>query len=781
MGLDVLMWHSIRRRGTNTQYRLLSDCGERQNQESFGKAQGCQEFTAEDAEGEQRKTISHQESVISNQNQNGRVALKTKRRRAFAHIFFYLLLMASGFALSCTRAAAPRLPLVAVRTVAGDNEAARFIEPFGIAVTADGSIYVSDGDAGRIFQIAPGGAMKTIAENLKVPSALALGPDGTLVFAETGSHTIKRVEPQSGRVTLIAGTENQSGFADAAGTAAQFNAPVGVAVATDGTIFVADTYNDRIRAIDAGGQVRTIAGGGEPGYSDGAAGGEARFDTPCGIAIDLDGTLLVADTGNHRVRRVRVNGEVTTIAGTGVQDVVDGLPLEAAFNEPTSIAVDSDGAIYVADAGGSAVRVCHFGFWPQVSTLTGHTNAGLFDGALERARLSRPTGIGISPSGALVFADSGNRLVRALLREGDAQGVELTPERIEALRTKASDFRALGEPRWPYNPPDKPREIAATFGEIRGEINEGEDAWFHNGLDIPGAYGETARTVRSEKILRPLSVEGVGGPRERIRFPTLGYIHLRVGRDKDDRPFDDERFRLLLNDEGKVKRVRVRRGAQFNAGEAVGTLNNQNHVHLIAGRNGSEFNALAALELPGVKDTVVPVIEKEGVRLFDREGKQLSAPAGAKDAKGANQPVVVRGDVRIVVRAYDQMDGNAARRRLGLYQLGYQVLKADGTPATGFESPLVTISFESLPDDGRSAPIAYARGSKSGATGETIFAYIVTNRVRDREAREDYWHASQLPEGDYVLRVFATDFFENMTLLDTRVRVVASDGQSPRG
>jgi hypothetical protein len=384
--------------------------------------------------------------------------------------------------------------------------------------------------------------------------------------------------------------------------------------------------------------------------------------------------------------------------------------------------------------------------------------------------------LAISPEGTLVIADSGNRLVRAVLREDGAQGFELKREDIEAMRMKASDFRAQGAPRWPYDPPDKTREIAATFGEIRGEIKEGEDAWFHNGLDIPGAYGETARIVRSEKILRPLSVEGVGGARERIRFPTMGYVHLRVGRDKDNRPFMDDRFHLRLDDAGKVIGVRVRRGAQFKTGDAIGTLNNQNHVHLVAGFTGSEFNALAALELPGVKDTVAPIIEKDGVRLFDREGKELGAISPAENKrqeKAEAKPVTVSGDVKIVVRAYDQMDGNAARRRLGLYQLGYQVLNADGNHAPGFKEPLVTISFESLPDDGRSAPIAYAVGSKSGATGETIFAYIVTNTVRDRAAAVDYWHTSQLAEGEYILRVFVADFFGNRTTSDLPVRIVA--------
>jgi hypothetical protein len=92
----------------------------------------------------------------------------------------------------------------------------------------------------------------------------------------------------------------------------------------------------------------------------------------------------------------------------------------------------------------------------------------------------------------------------------------------------------------------------------------------------------------------------------------------------------------------------------------------------------------------------------------------------------------------------------------------------------GFETPQTTISFESLPDDTSTASIAYAEGSKAGATGETIFVYIVTNRVRDRFASEQYWNSSTLPSGKYVVRVFVADFFGNKTSRDVEV-IVASD------
>ena len=108
------------------------------------------------------------------------------------------------------------------------------------------------------------------------------------------------------------------------------------------------------------------------------------------------------------------------------------------------------------------------------------------------------------------------------------------------------------------------------------------------------------------------------------------------------------------------------------------------------------------------------------------------------------------------------------------------MLSVTGHPVEGFAEPITTISFESLPDDSRAVPVAYAKGSKAGATGETIFAYIVTNTVRDRAAAENFWHTSSLPEGDYILRVFASDFFGNKTIRDVAVKVVAGNSDLSR-
>ncbi len=662
-------------------------------------------------------------------------------------------------------------PLSLVYTVAGapnDAGVAMFEDPFGIATSSDGSIYVTDGEAGKLWKIANNGTITIVGSAFEMPSGVALAADGTLVIAETGSHVITRINPVNGQTEIIAGTRGKAGYSDGAREQSLFNGPIGVAVGRDDVIYVADSYNDRIRAIDKDGNVRTIAGGSDASFVDSGVGADARFHTPCGIALAPDGALIVADTGNNRVRRVELNGATRTIAGTGEKSGDDGLLFSASFNEPIGIAVDTDGTIYVADSRGSALRSCGWDLFPRVNTLLGGLSSGFEDGEITHAKLSRPSGVALAADGTILFVDSGNRLVRAIVGVGRERGVQLKSGALSLLTPTAEQMRGAATARWPYDPPERRREIAATFGEIRGELTESDkQAWFHNGLDIPGTYGETVYAVRSERVRDPLSIDDVGTARERIRLPTIGYIHLRIGRNMNDEVVDESKFIVQRSPKDKVALVRVRRGTKFAAGEQIGTLNNQNHVHLIAGPVGKELNAIAALGLPDIGDKVAPTLESDGVQLFDSKWQELHADA--KDNR-----IIVSNGVRVVVKAYDQMDGNAARRRLGIYRLGYQVLMSNGSPAPGYSDPLLTISFERLPRDENAAYLAYALGSRSGATGETIFKYIVTNLVRDGEAKESFWDTTSFSEGEYLLRVFAEDYFGNRTSRDIAVRVIKS-------
>jgi hypothetical protein len=689
------------------------------------------------------------------------------------------LLLAAGWAgwRLWERFSPPR-PFAAVVTLAGagpkiDARAAQEIsDPFGVAADGGGNFYVTDGAGGKLFRVDGAGRVSLVTDQLDMPSAVAVAPDGSVVVANTGAHTVVRVDAESGRVSVIAGKAGESGNADGAAAEARFDAPVGVAVAPDGTIFVADTYNDRIRRVGIDGSVTTLAGGGESGFADGR-GAEARFDTPCGVAVDGHG-LLVADTGNHRLRRVTFDGSVSTIAGTGEAAERDGQAHEAAFNEPTAIVVTGPDEFYVVDAAASSLRFCKFGQGPAkrppapqafdapgVYTVAGGFPVGLNDGELAGVRLNRPTGVALAAKNLLVFADSGNGFVRAFVPAGAELGRYSQPD---AARIAASEIRAAVPPRWPFNPPDARREIAGTLGEVRGEVAAGRDAWYHNGFDIPGAYGETVRAIHSERLRLPLAVEGAGGGRERVRFPLLGYIHLRVGRDQNDQPLGMSGVSFRRDEKGKVVGVRLRRGARVNAGDAIGTLNNLNHVHLIAGPSANEVNALMALELPNLVDTVPPIIE--GVRLVTEQGVSLEPPK-----ENRSQALPVSGKLRVVVRAYDQADGNAGYRRLGVFRAGYQLLKADGSPVQGYEEPRFNIVFDRLPADPRTVALVYAEGSQSGYTGRTIFDYVVTNVVRDGGAREDWLDVTELEPGEYVVRACVEDFFRNRAARDVKIFV----------
>jgi sugar lactone lactonase YvrE len=654
----------------------------------------------------------------------------------FAGIIFLLLL-----SFSCQKAEEKPKPISKVTTFFNPTE--KIGEPFGIAVKND-EIYVSDGENGKILKISKTGTSAVFTDKLNTPSQIAFDKNGDLIVADSGSHTIKKIKP-TGDIESVAGVENQSGFQDGDVKSALFNAPIGVAVLEE-KIFVADTYNDRIRVIENG-RVSTISGSTQ-GFADGA-GNFAKFDTPCGIAGTPDGKIIVADSNNRRLRLVETDGKTSTLAGSGTPNLVDGSLSESVLVQPTAVSIDQTGAIYFTD--GNAIRVIEKKIFPLVKTISSDQRC-FEDGILTDSRFNRPSGLAFDEKGNMFVADAENQAVRSFT--GEEIGKTLSAEEIENQRIKAEDFRKLAEPRWSYDPPEAKREIAGTLGEVRGEIKPGSDeVWFHNGLDIVGGYGETARIVRTEKVLRPIAAENFATLRELVRLPTLGYIHLRLGRDGRDQTFDDKRFIFSKDENGKFNGVRIPRGAKFKAGDALGTLNAMNHVHLIAGRSGSEMNALDALVLPGISDKIPPVIEK--ISLFDENWREIETQTGSARIK-------LSGKTRIVAKTYDRMDGNAERRRLGVFQVGFQILKDDKTPVTDQQW---TIRFDRLPEPD-AVSLVYAPGSKSGATGETIFNYIATNQVHGNVATEDFFDAAQLANGNYVVRVFAADYFGNTVSKD---------------
>ena len=639
-----------------------------------------------------------------------------------------------------------------VTTLAGDGSPlfhdspqatqAAFSDPFGVAVATDGTIYVTDaGESNRIRKITPQGVVTTLAggsegfsdgggtaASFNTPSGLALDSDGNLFVADTGNNRIRKVTPD-GQVSTVAG-DGTAGYIDGPAAQARFNGPIGIAVDSQGNLYIADTYNDRIRRIAKDGQVSTVAGGATPGYADGDR-SAALFDTPCGVAVMSDGSIIVADTGNDRLRKITPGGSVTTLS-------------DQELSGPIGLVVSHDNFLYVTELERNrVVQIAPDGVARVIAE----------DG------FNQPTGVAMGPHSdrpvELYVVDGGNYLVRKLEDMATAGGHGGPPLQNDPVPRLTKETLGQQSLLWPLAPQDRPHEVVATMGEVRGSFDSTDSRHhLHSGLDVFGAYGDVARVVRSEKVVSPLPNWGFDSLNEGLRVGVVSYIHINVGRDKDGKMFDDPRFIPVKDAQQKLTRVRVKRGTRFRPGEAVGTLNRMYHVHMNIGPPGGEINPLSLLPV-GFSDTIPPTIEKEGIQLFDTAGKRLTEKQGGR--------LVVSGSVRIVVDAFDRTNMNASRRRLGLYKLGYQVLKTDGTPAPGFEQPHINIIFDRLPRDREATKVAYAAESGITVYGSeaTRFLYEVTNTVRDGHATTGVWDTSQLPKGDYLLRIIAADYSGN--------------------
>jgi hypothetical protein len=328
------------------------------------------------------------------------------------------------------------------------------------------------------------------------------------------------------------------------------------------------------------------------------------------------------------------------------------------------------------------------------------------------------------------------------------------------------------------------------MGEVRGNFEGDPRDHFHSGLDIRADVGQAVLAIAPAKVSDPLPNWGYGTLSEGISLGNISYIHMRVGRNAKNAALD-ERFQLLRNGQGqgqgqgKPERIRVRRGSRFDTGDTLGMVNGMAHVHLDYFRQGGALNPLS-LPFPGLRDTIAPRIA--GITLFDMEGKPLGAPrARAKGSAGKARkagkagkagktrgaapaeavPLVVKrelGELAIVADAWDQMNGNEARRRLGVYRIGYQLLNADGTPAPGHEQPVMTQLYDQLPRNRDAVKYAYAPSSGITVYGSkaTRFAYTVTNRLEHGQVAPGAWRVADIAPGPYILRIHAYDYAGNV-------------------
>jgi len=311
--------------------------------------------------------------------------------------------------------------------------------PTGLALAPDGGLFIADQWANGIRRIDPAGKMTMVAQeqeaeryhwlpgpprstpgpHLSSPFDVAIGPDGSLYTACRCEHTVFRIEP-SGDLSVVAGT-GEEGFAGDGGLAADalLSKPQGVAVGRDGSVYVADSGNARVRKIAPSGIISTYAGAGGEGYhGDGGPATRAKLFWPWGLSMGADGALYIADLRNHVVRKVDPSGIITTVAGTGHPGYAgDGGPAsKAKLHYPVNLHVCPDGTLYIAE--GKRVRkVDSADVITTVAGRGGERFSGDGGPAID-ASLDGVCDIAAAPDGTMYIADTFNRRIRRVDPDG---------------------------------------------------------------------------------------------------------------------------------------------------------------------------------------------------------------------------------------------------------------------------------------------------------------------------------------------------------------------------
>lgn len=329
-----------------------------------------------------------------------------------------------------------------IQTVAGTGDAgfsgdggpatkAMLNDPAAVAVSACGTLYIADVRNNRIRQVDATGIISTVAGSgragfsgdgglaiqaqLSQPLGLAVDGEGNLYIADTLNNRIRKVDAM-GRISTVAGN-GKAGFSGDGGPAlaAMLSRPVGLTVDAEGNVYFADVFNNCVRKLDTAGQISTLAGTEEAGFSgDGGLAVEAQLARPRDVAVDGEGNLYIADGDNNRIRRVDKNGIISTVAGNGDPGFSgDGGPaVQASLNNPRSVALDGAGQILISDLGNNRIRqVDRAG---MISTIVGNGTAGFSGdgGPAVPASLDGPRGVCVNKTGALFIADLNNHRVR---------------------------------------------------------------------------------------------------------------------------------------------------------------------------------------------------------------------------------------------------------------------------------------------------------------------------------------------------------------------------------
>jgi sugar lactone lactonase YvrE/Tol biopolymer transport system component len=331
----------------------------------------------------------------------------------------------------------------------GPATAAELYYPSWVAVDASGDLYIADTRNQRIRKVSSDGTITTVAGNgirgfsgdggpataaeLSDPQGVAIDAAGDLYIADNGR--VREVSP-SGTITTVAGGGN-SGLGDGGpATAAELNAPIGLAVDAAGDLYIVDAGNQRVRKVSPSGTITTVAGGGNSGLGDGGPATASELFHPFGVAVDAAGNLYVSDAGNGRVREVLPSGTITTVAGGSTSGPGDGGPATAAeLFGPTGVAVDNAGDLYIAESYKNLQNGTYISRVREVlpdGTITEFAGNGTADfggdgGPPSAAELDNPIGLAVDAEGDLFIADRANARIRKVANPASKLAFTTTP------------------------------------------------------------------------------------------------------------------------------------------------------------------------------------------------------------------------------------------------------------------------------------------------------------------------------------------------------------------
>ncbi len=377
----------------------------------------------------------------------------------------------------------------------GPADKALIDTPDDVAFLATNNFLIADTNNNRIRQVGANGVINTIAggqipdfsgdggpaiqAQLDHPEGVTAFPGGGYLIADTNNNRIRRVAA-NGIITTIAGSSGGFGGDGGPATQAKLNHPSDTAVMADGSILIADTGNSRIRKIAPNGTITTVAGGAQGFGGDGGPATAAQLNEPRDVAVGSDGSILIADTANNRIRKIAADGTITTVAGGATQGLAgDGDPATTAqLNQPFSVTPLANGGFAFADTDNDRVRrVTPLG---AIFTVVGTSAGKAGDGGLAKAaKLDQPAAVTTDPSGGLLIADTGNSNIRrssdigAIPPAVPNHSVDVTPVQAGTTVLPAGQqaFQPLREKDLvPIN-----SQIDATNGVIADHVGQGHE------------------------------------------------------------------------------------------------------------------------------------------------------------------------------------------------------------------------------------------------------------------------------------------------------------------